>query len=146
VSPASSEAQDRGHAQIEHTDQHGDLEGLKKTQQHKAGCHSAQGDRIGRVEPIADLGTDPTRIAEFTPQLSDALNRLGTDRWQLRNFRLQNGYVNTPLDGLWLRGPYLHNGSVPTLRDLLKPQDERPKRFCRGGEVYDWNVHFPVKR
>ena len=26
-----------------------------------------------------------------------------------------------PLDGLWLRGPYLHNGSVPTLRDLLAP-------------------------
>ena len=101
-------------------------------------CHSAQGDRIGRVEPIADLGTDPTRIEEFTPQLSDALNKLGTDRWRLRNFRLQNGYVDTPLDGVWLRAPYLHNGSVPTLRDLLKPQDERPKRFCRGGELYDW--------
>ena len=26
-----------------------------------------------------------------------------------------------PLDGLWLRAPYLHNGSVPTLRDLLEP-------------------------
>jgi hypothetical protein len=106
-------------------------------------CHSAQGDRIGRVEPIADLGTDPTRIEEFTPQLADALNKLGTDRWKLRNFRLQNGYVDTPLDGLWLRAPYLHNGSVPTMRDLLKPPAERPKRFCRGGEVYDWkNLGF----
>jgi hypothetical protein len=106
-------------------------------------CHSAQGDRIGRVEPIDDLGTDPTRIEEFTPQLADALNKLGTDRWKLRNFRLQNGYVDTPLDGLWLRAPYLHNGSVPTLRDLLKPPAERPKRFCRGGEVYDWkNLGF----
>ena len=101
-------------------------------------CHSAQGDRIGRVEPITDLGTDPTRIADFTPELSDSLNRLGTDRWQLRNFRLQNGYVNAPLDGLWLRAPYLHNGSVPTLRDLLEPPEKRPVRFCRGGEVYDW--------
>ncbi len=101
-------------------------------------CHAAQGDRIGRVEPIADLGTDPTRIEEFTPQLADALNQLGTDRWKLRNFRLQDGYVNTPLDGLWLRAPYLHNGSVPTMRDLLRPPAERPKRFCRGGEVYDW--------
>ena len=106
-------------------------------------CHAAQGDRIGRVEPIDDLGTDPTRIEEFTPQLADALNKLGTDRWKLRNFRLQNGYVDTPLDGLWLRAPYLHNGSVPTMRDLLKPPAERPKRFCRGGEVYDWkNLGF----
>ena len=27
-----------------------------------------------------------------------------------------------PLDGLWLRAPYLHNGSVPTLRALLFPE------------------------
>jgi hypothetical protein len=34
-----------------------------------------------------------------------ALNRLGTDRWQLRHFRVENGYVNMPLDGIWLRAP-----------------------------------------
>ena len=67
-----------------------------------------------------------------------ALNRLGTDRWQLRHFRVENGYVNMPLDGIWLRAPYLHNGSVPTVRDLLNPPERRPRVFCRGGEVYDW--------
>jgi cytochrome c peroxidase len=47
------------------------------------------------------------------------------------------------LDGIWLRGPYLHNGSVPTLRDLLKPVAERPKVFYRGYDVYDpENVGF----
>jgi hypothetical protein len=45
-----------------------------------------------------------------------------------------------PLDGLWLRAPYLHNGSVPTLRDLLEPSARRPKTFYRGYDVYD-----PVK-
>jgi hypothetical protein len=35
------------------------------------------------------------------------------------------GYVSQYLDGIWLRARYLHNGSVPTLRDLLKPVDER---------------------
>jgi hypothetical protein len=99
---------------------------------------AAPGDRVGRVEPITDLGTDPERIAEFTPELARALNRLGTDRWQLRHFRVENGYVNMPLDGIWLRAPYLHNGSVPTLRDLLNPPERRPQVFCRGGEVYDW--------
>lgn len=106
--------------------------------QHCARCHSPQGDRIGRVEPIAGLGTDPNRIAEFLPGLADALNKLGTSQWQLRNFRVQNGYVNTLLDGVWLRAPYLHNGSVPTLRDLLNPPAERPPRFCRGRTDYDW--------
>ena len=42
-----------------------------------------------------------------------------------------------PLDGLWLRAPYLHNGSVPTLRDLLEIGDNRPKEFYRGYDVYD---------
>jgi hypothetical protein len=44
-----------------------------------------------------------------------------------------------PLDGVWLRAPYLHNGSVPTLRALLY-LDERPATFYRGYDVYDWDA------
>jgi hypothetical protein len=44
-----------------------------------------------------------------------------------------------PLDGVWLRAPYLHNGSVPTLRALLF-LDERPARFYRAYNVYDWRA------
>lgn len=105
---------------------------------HCARCHSPTGDRFGRVEPVEGLGTDPLRFQEFTAPLQDALNRLGTDQWQLRHFRMQTGYVNNLLDGLWLRAPYLHNGSVPTLEDLLQPPDQRPKQFCRGSDLYDW--------
>ena len=48
-----------------------------------------------------------------------------------------------PLDGNWLRAPYLHNGSVPTMRDLLEPPDKRPKEFYRGYNVFDQkNVGF----
>ena len=51
-----------------------------------------------------------------------------------------------PLDGIWLRAPYLHNGSVPTLRALLL-LDERPARFYRAYDVYDWQgVGFVVER
>ena len=47
------------------------------------------------------------------------------------------------LDGIWLRAPYLHNGSVPTLRDLLNPPSERLKVFYRAYDVYDYdNVGF----
>ena len=42
-----------------------------------------------------------------------------------------------PLAGLWLRGPFLHNGSVPSLADLLEPVGARPKQFWRGYDVYD---------
>jgi hypothetical protein len=47
------------------------------------------------------------------------------------------GYVSPPLDGIWLRAPYLHNGSVPTLRDLLNVPNERPQSFHRGYDVFD---------
>ena len=47
-----------------------------------------------------------------------------------------------PLDGIWLRAPYLHNGSVPTLRALLL-LDPRPATFYRAYDVYDFqNVGF----
>lgn len=39
----------------------------------------------------------------------------------LDSFVGTSGYVAVPLNGIWLRSPYLHNGSVPTLRDLLNP-------------------------
>ena len=36
-----------------------------------------------------------------------------------------------------MRSPYLHNGSVPTLRDLLNKPEARPKTFYRGYDVFD---------
>jgi hypothetical protein len=48
-----------------------------------------------------------------------------------------------PLDGVWLRSPYLHNGSVPTLRDLLEVPLKRPQAFYRGYDVFEQkNVGF----
>ena len=42
-------------------------------------------------------------------------------------------YRARPLHGMWSTGPYLHNGSVPTLWHLLGNQRSRPTRFCVGG-------------
>ena len=54
-----------------------------------------------------------------------------------------NGYLNSLLDGVWLRAPYLHNGSVATLRDLLLPPAQRARTFYRGNDLYDQvNVGF----
>ncbi len=45
-------------------------------------------------------------------------------------------YESRVLNGIWAAAPYLHNGSVPTLEDLLKPVAERPARFAVG-TAYD---------
>jgi hypothetical protein len=113
-----------------------------------AACHGYQdGDRyvfegqyLGKVEPNARLGVDPARLgvdparldsytAEFQQYQVSELFR-GTP-YQFRHFRKTDGYANLPLDGLWLRAPYLHNGAVPTLADLLRPPGERPDAFVR---------------
>lgn len=46
-------------------------------------------------------------------------------------------YRARPLNGIWATAPYLHNGSVPSLYWLLKPESERPRKFCMGRRDYD---------
>ena len=108
-----------------------------------ARCHDLDGSEIGDVVPAPDIGTDPGRVDSFTPELAQGMLTIGTGHpWQFARFRKTNGYVNGPLDGVWLRAPYLHNGSVPTLRALLFP-GTRPSRFFRAYDVYDWgNIGF----
>ena len=48
----------------------------------------------------------------------------------------KNGYKADMLHGIWARSPYLHNGSVPTLMQLLCA-DTRPEKFYRGVLFYD---------
>jgi len=99
---------------------------------------------VGKVTPIGDIGTDRGRLDAYTYELAvnEATLYAGYS-WRFTHFRKTYGYANMPLDGLWLRAPYLHNGSVPTLRDLLEPAAKRPKSFYRGNDVYDaLNVGF----
>ena len=77
-------------------------------------------------------------IDSYTEELALAQNTLyAAYPWRFSHFRKTFGYANLPLDGVWLRGPYLHNGSVPTLRDLLDPAADRPPVFYRGYDVFD---------
>ena len=87
---------------------------------------------------IAAIGTDRRRLDSYTYDLAvnQATLYAGYD-WRFRHFRKTFGYANLPLDGLWLRAPYLHNGSVPNVRDLLEPAANRPGIFYRGYDVFD---------
>jgi len=46
-------------------------------------------------------------------------------------------YKARPLAGVWATPPFLHNGSVPTIYQLLSPQDERSPTFYKGTFEYD---------
>ncbi|HEN8541335.1 TPA: hypothetical protein U8182_003400 [Pseudomonas aeruginosa] len=46
-------------------------------------------------------------------------------------------YKARPLNGIWASPPYLHNGSVATLYDLLLPPDLRPRTFYTGSVEFD---------
>jgi hypothetical protein len=103
-----------------------------------ASCHAPGGARTGTVVPLAEIGTDRHRLDMWTKPSAAAYNAYGEGHtWKFSHFRTTEGYVSVPLEGLWLRAPYLHNGSVPSLTDLLEPVSARPLQFWRGYDVYD---------
>ncbi len=109
-----------------------------------ASCHKFGSDKIGQVIPINEIGTDANRLKHWTQSASDAMNTYAENYpWDFEQFRKTDGYVVPALDGVWAKAPYLHNGSVPSLVDLLKSPGDRPKQFYRGYDVYDQeNVGF----
>jgi hypothetical protein len=135
------------------------LKGAAIYQEYCASCHGTRevpyhhnppqkSERVGTVVPIEDIGTDRHRLDSYTWLLAVNQSTLyagyekdwGFDKpypQRFSHFRKTNGYANSPLDGIWLRAPYLHNGSVPNLRELLEPSAARTKFFYRGNDVYD---------
>lgn len=107
-------------------------------QQHCARCHAHGGERTGTVIPLDEIGTDPHRAAMWTDAAVESYSRYADGYpWDFTHFQNEEGYVAVPLDGLWLRAPYLHNGSVPSLEDLLLPPSARPRQFYRGSDIVD---------
>ncbi|MBI4756870.1 MAG: hypothetical protein HY778_15925 [Betaproteobacteria bacterium] len=106
-----------------------------------ARCHASE--RTGTVVHLDEVKTSRARLETWNERAATAANRVAADMGIERRGLVEEplrGYVAAFLDGIWLRAPYLHNGSVPTLRDLLEPPERRPKVFWRGDDLYD-----PVK-
>lgn len=103
-----------------------------------AACHASS--RTGTIVPLAEIDTDRGRIDTWGKQAAIEANQVVSDMGIRRKGLVEaplTGYVAQFLDGIWLRAPYLHNGSVPSLADLLTPPAQRPKHFWRGYDVYD---------
>jgi hypothetical protein len=103
-----------------------------------ASCHAFGGARTGTVIPLAEIGTDRHRVDMWNQEAADRYNAYSAGYpFQFKRFVKQEGYASVSLDGIWLRAPYLHNGSVPSIADLLEPAALRPSRFWRGHDAYD---------
>lgn len=98
--------------------------------------------------PVKDIGTDPNRWMA-TSTFSDMLNNLKISKWMGTKVVPQKGYVPPPLEGIFLRYPYLHNNSIPNLCALMEHPSKRPMEFYQGPsenlEDYDQDcVGYPV--
>jgi mono/diheme cytochrome c family protein len=108
-----------------------------------ASCHEGQeGD--SRLHAPAEIGTDPRRAQFFTPLQADRFNKFlaglqtaGYTPSEQPGLRSTQKYWAPSLAGVWARSPYLHNGSVRTMQELLTPPELRAKSFHRGSRVYD---------
>lgn len=109
-------------------------------------CHDLKGTQVGSIFSLAttDLGTDRSRVDSYTEFLKAAQQNFTQGYfWSFTHFRKTDGYSAPPLDGVWARAPYLHNGSVPNLRMLLERQEKRPAVFTIGSDIYDqFNMGF----
>ncbi len=103
-----------------------------------ASCHASE--KTGTPLPLHEVGTDRGRLDSWNKSAAIKANQVVKDMGLERKGLVEEdlkGYVAAFLDGVWLKAPYLHNGSVPTLRDLLEPAAERPKVFWRGYDLFD---------
>jgi hypothetical protein len=108
---------------------------------HCDSCHGlGPGTKVGQIIDVREVGTDDNRLLTWTARAAEIANqavaKLGVQRIPITKPAI-NGYQAVPLDGIWLRGPYLHNGSVPNLTELLEPVEKRSRVFYRGYDVYD---------
>jgi hypothetical protein len=98
-----------------------------------------------KMIPLEKVGTDSDRLDYVTPDfLSRVLRSPLSDLIQLSDHAGKREYVAPRLHAIWARFPYLHNASVPTLRDLLEKAENRPKAFSlkEAGERHRFD---PVK-
>jgi len=105
-----------------------------------AGCHGTYADEEADetypnlLIPLDVIGTDPV-VAEggtvHAPELVEWYN--GSFYGEVTPLEVNDpfpGYMPPPLDGIWATGPFLHNGSVPTI-ELLLNSEARPKYWKR---------------
>ena len=113
---------------------------------YQANCISCHGGEESdkRLHPPSETGTDPQRATLFSQTQADRFNKFlaeleiaGYQASKITGLRSTQKYWAASMPGVWARSPYLHNGSVRTMEELLTTPNERAKTFRRGSRVYD---------
>ncbi|MSR30229.1 MAG: c-type cytochrome [Gemmataceae bacterium] len=109
---------------------------------HCSKCHGTYGPNgvyPNKIVALKEIGTDPARFLGISREFALFYNSSWFSKekqgWAGDEYKARDteGYQAPPLDGIWATAPYFHNGSVPSLLAVLKPQ-ARPKRFQRDFE------------
>lgn len=90
----------------------------------------------------ADLTGLPSKFAAkfktVAGELGDMGDKLATFQGAADNpVKVIYKYKARPLNGIWATAPYLHNGSILNLDELLKPAKDRLKKFHTGTLEFD---------
>jgi hypothetical protein len=114
-----------------------------------AGCHAMPAGRK-RNDLVFDVGTDPLRAQAIGTLSAGLLTKVVMSicpptqaecafgaEGPIVDPSAHRGYVAGPLLGVWAVAPYFHNGSVPTLRQLLVPSLRTTTPFFRGSISYN---------
>jgi hypothetical protein len=100
-------------------------------------------DVLFKGQPEVGIGTAFTEVSTQIISRKYKELRVGPSEQEVWNgfrpneFRAPLGYPARPLEGTWATPPYLHNGSVPNLYQLLSPVSERDAAFWIGDIEYD---------
>lgn len=117
--------------------------------QHCSDCHGwpggpgewIKGKRQGEVVPPEEVGTDDARVTfRYYNESADLIYNHFPDGHPLKpkreDLRAGHGYVNSAIESSFSRAPYLHNGSVATLAELINLKPRRAVLY-RGANLYD---------
>jgi hypothetical protein len=117
--------------------------GQRLYQANCASCHNGA-ETDARLHRPEEVGTDPLRAKLFTAAQAELFNKFlgslespGYVPPKTPGIRSTGKYWAASLAGVWARSPYLHNGSVRTMAELLSPGGARPATWKRGSKVYD---------
>jgi len=134
-------------------------EGAKHFKKFCAKCHEGPKADGFIIDSLTTLKTDPRRVQNVrrtvggvrffdaqSPILKATIRQAGLQVEGDKNVwrpskdlepKLPEGYANRPLPAVWASPPYLHNGSVPNLYQLLLSAEKRDKTFSVGHREYD---------
>ena len=111
----------------------------------KDGMYAGIAQTLSQIDParvpmgaaLSYLGT-MIRLKAYEDAGKDSAERAVLDGFGALDMpQVIPAYKPRPLAGIWATPPFLHNGSVPTVYDLLSPRSERPASFRAGSREFD---------